>query len=684
MAVPPGIQAEIDRLRAQIRHHEHRYYVLDSPEISDYEFDRLMRRLRELEAAHPEAVAPDSPTQRVGGEPAEGFPVHVHSAPMLSLDNAYSIDEVKEFDARARRLVPGTEFAYAAELKFDGLSMALLYEGGRLERAVTRGDGVRGEVVTPNVRTIRTIPLALEDRTSGRPNPLDPRSVPLEVRGEVIMPLASFEALNRARKERGEPPFANPRNAAAGTIRTLDPQVVAGRKLDFYAWGLLVNGEPPFPTHSACLEWLARFGFRTSEPLRICAGLEEVRGVIEEVDALRHGLPVEIDGLVLKVDDTALQRTMGTTAKIPRWAIAYKYPAKQATTQVRAITVQVGRTGALTPVAEFDPVFLDGSTVQRATLHNEDEVRRLDVRVGDWVLIEKGGEVIPKVVQVIVSRREGDLPEFRMPDRCPVCGGDVYRPEGEAIARCVTADCPAKLKGSLLHFASRRAMDIEGLGEALVDQLVDKGMVRDLAGLYGLDFEAVVALERMGRKSAENLFREIEASKAHPLHRLLFGLGIRFVGERTAQLLSARFGTLDRLMSASPEELQTTEEVGEVVAGSVAAFFAEEANRALVERLRAAGLRLDEPEVEPPPPESAAAAFFRGKTFVLTGTLESLTREEAAEKIRALGGTVTNSVSKKTHYLVVGADAGSKLAKAQSLGVAVLTEADFLARLAEN
>ena len=683
MAVPPGIQAEIERLRAEIRHHEHRYYVLDSPEIADAEFDRLMRRLRELEAAHPEAVTPDSPTQRVGGEPAEGFPVHVHSAPMLSLDNAYSFEEVREFDARARRLVPGTDFAYSAELKFDGLSMALLYEGGRLERAVTRGDGVRGEIVTPNVRTIRTIPLALADRTPKRPNSLDPLSVVIEVRGEVIMPLASFEALNRARKERGEPTFANPRNAAAGTIRTLDPRVVAGRRLDFYAWGLLVNGEPPFPTHSVCLAWLSRFGFRTSEPPRICAGLEEVRRVIDEVDALRHGLPVEIDGLVLKVDDTALQKTMGATAKIPRWAVAYKYPAKQATTQVRAITVQVGRTGALTPVAEFDPVFLDGSTVQRATLHNEDEVRRLDVRVGDWVLIEKGGEVIPKVVQVIAGRREGDLPEFRMPGRCPVCGGDVYRPEGEAIARCVTADCPAKLKGSLLHFASRRAMDIEGLGEALVDQLVGKGMVKNLAGLYGLDFEAVVALERMGRKSAENLFREIGASKAHPLHRLLFGLGIRFVGERTAQLLAARFGTLDRLMAASREELQTTEEVGEVVAGSVAAFFAEEANRALVEGLRAAGLRLDEPEVEAPPPESAAAAFFRGKTFVLTGALESLTREAAAEKIRSLGGTVTNSVSKKTHYLVAGADAGSKLDKAKSLGVQILTESDFLARLTE-
>lgn len=675
------IRKDIEGLRREIRHHEHRYYVLDTPEISDFEFDQLMRRLQELEAAHPELVTLDSPTQRVGGEPAEGFDVHVHAAPMLSLDNAYSLDELREFDARVRKLIPGEAVAYAAELKFDGLSMSLLYENGRMVKAVTRGDGLRGEVVTANIRTIRTVPLMLEARGAGEREPAGPSAAGrIEVRGEVVMPLASFERVNRSRREADEAPFANPRNAAAGTVRTLDARVVAGRRLDFYAYGLLVEGAAPLPTHLDTLRWLNRHGFKTSPLVRECADLAALEAFIEDVRGRMPDLPFEIDGVVVKVNAAALQARLGATAKIPRWAVAYKYPARQATTRVLHIAVQVGRTGALTPVAEFDPVLLDGSTVSRATLHNPEEVRRLDVRVGDWVLIEKGGDVIPKVIQVITSRRVGELPEFVMPERCPVCGGTVHRPEGEAVARCESADCPAKLKGSLLHFASRRAMDIQGLGEALVDQLVDKGLVAGVADLYTMDFDTVVALERMGRKSAENLFAQIDASRAHPLHRLLFGLGIRFVGERTAQLLARRFGALDAVMAAPEEELRATEEVGPVVAESIRAFFAEPRNRALVERLRAAGLNLAEPEA-PPAPAGGEDSFFAGKTFVLTGTLAAMSRDEAADTIRARGGTVSGSVSKKTHYLVVGADAGSKLAKALALGVAVLDEAAFLEKL---
>jgi len=669
-------------LRRQIRHHEYRYYVLDAPEISDFEFDQLMRRLRELEAAHPGTVTPDSPTQRVGGEPAEGFETFAYSQPMLSLDNAYSLEEVREFDARLRRLVPGAAFSYTAELKFDGLSMSLQYEAGRLARAITRGDGSRGEVVTTNVRTIRSIPLQLERRQPGGMLFDDgPDLAAVEVRGEVIMPLESFRTLNRQRLDTGEPPFANPRNAAAGTVRTLDSRVVAGRKLDFYAWGLLAGGRAPFPTHAEAIAWLGRHGFKVSSHFQVFSDLASLEGFIARVGEERDRLPVEIDGVVIKVNESALQLQVGATSKIPRWAVAFKYPARQATTRVRDIVVQVGRTGALTPVAEFEPVFLDGSQVGRATLHNADEIRRLDVRVGDWVLIEKGGEVIPKVVAAIHSRRTEELPEFRMPERCPACGGPTERPEGEAVSRCASVTCPAKLRGSLLHFASRKAMDIQGLGEALVDLLTDRGLVRDLAGLYHLDFDQVAALERMGAKSTQNLFDQLAQSKRHPLHRLLFGLGIRYVGERTAKVLARRFGTLARLRAAAEEELRQTEEVGEVIAASVAAYFREERTHALLERLRAAGLNLAEPEAARGEAPAAADDPFRGKTFVLTGTLAALKRDEATALIEARGGRVSGSVSQKTHVLVVGANAGSKLEKARGLGVATWTEEEFLARL---
>ncbi len=685
MAIPEEIRKEMDSLRRQIRHHEYRYYVLNDPEISDSEFDRLMRRLQTLEEKYPDAVPDDSPTRRVGGEPEEGFTTRAHRAAMLSLDNAYDMEEVRDFDARVRRLLPGETFEYAVELKFDGLSMSLLYSDGQLEEAVTRGDGIRGEVVTTNVRTIRSIPLRLESRGAERSSaptlPSGNRTV--EVRGEVIMPLASFSDLNEKRKAGGESPFANPRNAAAGTVRTLDPRVVADRRLDFYAYALLQGPEPPFATHSQCVAWLAAHGFKTSPHFRICGSLEEVEAVIHDVAEIRDSLPVEIDGLVIKVNATDLQARLGATSKNPRWALAYKYPARQATTRVRDIVVQVGRTGALTPVAELEPVTVGGSTVSRATLHNEDEVRRLDVRVGDWVLVEKGGDVIPKVVKVLESRRESPLPEFRMPTSCPVCGGHLHRPEGEAITRCVSTDCPAKLKGSLLHFASRKAMDIQGLGEALVDQLTDKELVRTLADLYQLDAEVVAGLDRMGEKSTENLFAEIERSKSHPLHRVLFGLGIRYVGERTARILAEHFGDLDTLMAASGEELVDVPEVGGVIAESVAAFFDEPANLELVVDLRQAGLNL----TEPTPAKSVSGAtggFFQGKTFVLTGALTDLTRDEAAELITRRGGKVTSAVSRKTDCVIAGADAGSKLRKAQELGITVLDEAAFLARIRDE
>ncbi|MBN2432668.1 MAG: NAD-dependent DNA ligase LigA [Acidobacteria bacterium] len=682
MAVPPEIQARMDELRREIRRHEYLYYVRDDPEISDYEFDQLMRELQQLEAHHPAAVTSDSPTRRVGGQPADGFETHAHHVPMLSLDNAYSLAEVREFDARLRRLLPATDFTYAVELKFDGLSMSLMYRDGLLERAVTRGDGSRGEVVTANIRTVRSIPLRLEARSTNTAaeQPAGAAATDsLVVRGEILMPLDSFAALNRQRKETGEAPFANPRNAAAGTVRTLDPRIVASRKLTFYAYSLLTGDRMPFPTHAEGLRWLSQHGFKISPFFRVCRDIAAIEAFIHEVAERRDALPVEIDGVVIKINETALQRRAGATSKSPRWALAYKYPARQATTRVRDIVVQVGRTGALTPVAELEAVSLSGSTIQRATLHNEDEVRRLDVRVGDWVLIEKGGDVIPKVVKVLHQRRDEELPVFEMPDACPVCGGRIYRPEGEAVSRCVSADCPARLKGSIRHFAQRRAMDIEGLGEALVSQLVDQGMVRHLPDIYRLAEEELAALERMGEKSARNLLAEIESSKSRPLHRLVFGLGIRYVGERTARLLAEHFASMAAVMAADREELLAVSEIGEVIADSVTVFFQEPSNREMIHQLAAAGLNMTAAATAP-----AAATTddpFRDKTFVLTGTLRGLTREEAKALIESRGGRVTSAVSGKTDYVVAGADPGSKLDKARQLGVAVLDE-DAFRRLA--
>ncbi|HVG28096.1 MAG TPA: NAD-dependent DNA ligase LigA [Pyrinomonadaceae bacterium] len=655
--------AEIAELREELRRHEELYYVYDNPEISDADYDALMSRLQRLEAEYPLLATPDSPTQRVGGRPAERFEQHVHRRPMLSLDNSYNIEDLRAFDERCRKLADGRAFDYVAELKIDGLSISLHYAGGVLTRGVTRGDGRVGEDVTQNVRTIRSVPLRLRQT---------PAAGEIEVRGEAYLSRKEFERINAEREEAEEPRFANPRNAAAGTIRQLDPKIVSARRLDLFAYDALAGERKAFDSHRAALDWLASAGFRVSER-RLCATIDEVIGFCNDTEARRDELEYEIDGVVVKVNSTSLQEEFGATSKSPRWAIAYKYPARQATTQVREIIVQVGRTGALTPVAILEPVQLAGTVVSRATLHNEDEIKRLGVRVGDWVMIEKSGEIIPKVLKVVESRRTGAEKRYRFPPKCPVCGGLISRPEGEVVARCVAADCPAQLKARLLHYASRRAMRIEGLGDALADQLVERRLVRDVADLYKLDLETVTGLERMAEKSAANLLAQVEASKSRDLPQLVYGLGLRHVGERTAAILARAFRSLERLGAASVEELDAIPEIGLTVAESVHDWFNDEGNRELCARLAAAGVgtqlaggaRVEEDE------------RFAGKLFVLTGRLAGMTREEAAAAIEARGGRVTSSVSKKTDYVVAGEEAGSKLDKAKALDVTVLSEEGF-------
>ena len=661
-----AIEKEIEKLRNDIRYHEYRYYVLDNPEISDFEFDKLMRRLQELEAQNPELVTPDSPTQRVGGQPAEEFPKVRHSVPMLSLDNTYSVDELKDFDRRVREISGRSKVEYVAELKLDGLSMALTYEDGVLTHGVTRGDGVEGEDVTANVRTIRSVPLGIDPKRSEVIG--DPRR--FEVRGEVIMPRKAFEQTNAQREAAGEARFANPRNAAAGSMRQLDSRIVAQRKLDMFLYYLLVENREPLREHWQNLEALVKMGFKVNPNRRLCKSFEELMAYIQEWESKRDGLEYEIDGIVVKVNDIRLWEELGTTAKSPRWAIAYKYAARQATTRVMDIRAQVGRTGTLTPVADLEPVDVGGVTVSHATLHNMDEIGRLGVKIGDAVLIQRAGEVIPQVVKVVKQAPEGR--EFSMPKQCPVCGGDVHRAEGEVAYRCVNSACPARLKESLLYFAGRRAMNIDGLGEALVDQLVDKGLVRDVADLYALTHEKVANLERMGDKSAGNLREEIENSKKASLARLIFALGIRFVGERTGQLLAEHFASLDKLAKATEEELLQVEEVGPRVAESILEFFREPQNLKVIEKLRKAGLQFESAKVHKPEGNLA------GKQFVLTGTLPRYSRDEAKKMIEEAGGRVTGSVSKKTDYVVVGADPGSKLDKARALGVKTIEEGELL------
>ncbi|HXG32941.1 MAG TPA: NAD-dependent DNA ligase LigA [Bryobacteraceae bacterium] len=653
------VRQEIEKLREEIRRHEYLYYVLDQPEITDAEFDRLMRRLQELEAQHPELVTPDSPTQRVGGKPREGFVTAPHSSPMLSLDNALNEAELRDFDRRVRSLLGGESYRYVAELKLDGLSLAVRYRQGVLVQALTRGDGLQGEDVTENARTIRSLPLRIETELEE-----------LEARGEVIMHRAAFERLNEEREKAGLPRFANPRNAAAGSVRVLEPAITASRRLDFYAYFLLVNGNPYYDSHWESLDALARMGFKVNPHRRLCADLEELLAFCREWEARRDELPYETDGVVAKVDSVRQQRLLGWTAKAPRWAIAYKFPARQEETVLEDIEVQVGRTGALTPVARLRPVTIGGVTVSRATLHNEDEIERLGVQIGDTVLVERSGDVIPKVVRVV--RPGENRRPFRMPDTCPVCGGKVVRQEGEAASRCINTNCPARLKESIRHFAARGVMDIDGLGEALVDQLVDRGLVKSIADLYELKLEQLVELERMGEKSASKILANIERSREKPLARVLWGLGIPFVGERTAQILADTFGSLDRIAEADEETLQQAEEVGPKVARSIYQFFREPHNRELVERLRKVGLRFEQEVMK------KEGGPLAGLTFVLTGTLPHLTREEAKARIEAAGGKVAGSVSRKTSYVVAGAEAGSKLEKARELGIPVIDEAKLL------
>ena len=657
-----AVAAELEDLREKLHHHEHLYYVLDQPEITDAEYDRMMRRLQELEAAHPGLVTPDSPTQRVGGKAREGFIKVRHSSPMLSLDNALNENEMRAFDQRIRELLKGEPYEYVAELKLDGLSMAVHYENGKMLRAITRGDGQVGEDVTENARTIRSLPLRVKSK-------LDK----FEVRGEALLTLQAFERLNARQLKADLKPFMNPRNAAAGSLRALDPALTASRQLEYSAYFLLVDGKFHYDSHWESLEELLRMGFKVNTHRKKCADLEEVLEFFRNWESKRASLTYEIDGIVIKVDSIRQQIQLGWTAKAPRWAIAFKFPAHQEQTVVENIGVQVGRTGTLTPVAHLKAVKIAGVMVTRATLHNEDEIARLGVEIGDTVLVERSGDVIPKVVRV-VSQGEDRRP-FRMPKHCPVCGGEIVREEGEAASRCINTNCPARLKESVLHFVARGVMDIDGMGDVLVDQLVTRGVVKSVADIYELTLDQLLELDRMGEKSAEKVLRNIETSRKQPLPRLLNGLGIPFVGERTAQILADTFGSLDAIADADEEKLQEAEEVGPKVSESIRQFFHERRNRELVERLRQAGLTFEHQV------KKKTAGPLTGKVFVLTGTLPNLAREEAKARIEAAGGKVTGSVSKKTHYVVAGADAGSKLDKANSLEVPVIGEPELLAML---
>jgi DNA ligase (NAD+) len=671
-------QAEkrIDKLRDELRHHEYQYHVLDAPEISDAEYDLKMRELRMLEARHPELLTPDSPTQRVGGKPKEGFAKLDHSRPMLSLDNVNSEQELSDWEHRVRAMLGSSEPSFVCELKMDGVSLALQYEAGPagtalLQTALTRGDGVTGEDVTSNVRTIRSVPLSVSQKrlqSAGLPQSF-------EVRGEVILPDEAFLKLNREREENGQAPAANARNAAAGTIRTLEPNIVAQRRLDFYAYFALEKGESAFTTQWAALDALSQAGFRVNTHRKPLHTREELLAFVAWAEGQRHTLGYEIDGVVIKVNQTAMQRRLGYTGRAPRWAVAYKFTARSGITQIEDIAVQVGRTGKLTPVALLHPVLIGGTTVGRATLHNADEIERLGVKIGDWVQVERGGDVIPKIVAVVddAQHPRGEK-SFVFPAACPVCGSEVVRDEGEADYRCVNVDCPARLRESILHFASRKVMNIEGLGEALVAQLQEKKLLTSVAGIYFLTEEQLLDLERIGRKSAQSLLAEIANSKKLPLNRVLFALGIRFVGERTAQLLAESFGSMDALMEATVEELEAVDEVGPRVAQAIHEFFAEDENRALVEKLRKAGLTFTAEKKQ-------KSAQLKGMTFVLTGTMADLTREEAKARIEAAGGRVSGSVSKKTSYVVAGEEAGSKLDKARELRVPVIEQAQLLEML---
>jgi len=664
---PEQIVKRAEWLRREIERHNYLYYVLDQPEISDAEYDALFRELQDIESKYPELVTPDSPTQRIGAEPLAEFETYEHRTPMLSLQNAFGEEELRAFDQRVKKflnLPDSADIDYVTELKIDGLAISLTYQDGMFVAGATRGDGYRGENITNNLRTVKSIPLRIEPSSGGPPAPRF-----IEVRGEVYLHHHEFQRINEERAEKGEPTFANPRNAAAGSVRQLDPSVTARRRLDIFTYGIghIENGI--FSTHYEILESLRSWRFRVNPNIRRCRGIKEVLDYVREWHDKRESLPYDIDGVVVKVNSLAQQEALGYVARSPRWAVAYKYPAVQATTVIRRIEIQVGRTGALTPVAIMDPVEVGGVTVSRATLHNEDEIRRKDVRAGDTVVIQRAGDVIPEVVEVVKSKRTGAEVEFKMPDKCPVCGADVERPEGEAIARCVGIACPAQLKERVNHFTSRLAMNIEGVGPALAEQLVNEGLVRDPADLYYLREEDLLRLERMAEKSAFNVLEAIEDSKDTTLSRLIYALGIRHVGERTAKVLAEHFGEIERLSHSSVEELSQVPDVGPVVADSIARFFRQDETKEVLRKLKKAG-------VTPRKGASAAGGALAGKTFVFTGAL-SIPREEAEAMVRGLSGSATSSVSKNTDFVVVGENPGSKYEKALQLGVTIISEEAF-------
>jgi DNA ligase (NAD+) len=672
MAPPAGIRERASALRAEIEQHNHSYYVLDQPTVSDAEYDRLFRELQALESAHPELLTPDSPTQRVGAAPLAAFAEVRHGTPMLSLNNAFEAEEVEAFDRRVREALGDGEIEYACEPKFDGLAISLVYKNGVLASGATRGDGTTGEDVTANLRTVRSIPLRLRDKQPPQH---------LEVRGEVLMMKSDFARMNERQAERGEKTFANPRNAAAGSLRQLDPRITATRPLTFFAYATDAAALGGYTGHSQTLDALAAWGFPVTAERRVANGLDGLLAYYRDIGERRARLPFDIDGVVYKVNSLAAQNTLGFVSRAPRFALAHKFPAEEALTTVEAIDVQVGRTGALTPVARLQAVSVGGVTVTNATLHNEDEIRRKDVRVGDTVVVRRAGDVIPEVARVILERRPAGAWPFEMPARCPVCGSETRKAEDEAVARCTAGlYCPAQRKQALLHFASRRAIDIEGLGEKLVDQLVERELVKTPADIFKLDGATLAGLDRMAEKSAANLVESIQKSKQTSLARFVFALGIRNVGESTAQDLARHFGGIDAISSASVEALLQVPDIGPVVAQSIAGFFAEPHNRAVVGDLLAAGVNF----------KQVAARIVNtdgpvyGKTFVLTGALPTLTRDEATQRIRDCGGKVTGSVSKKTNYVVAGADAGSKQEKAQELGVTILDEAALLKLLQQS
>jgi DNA ligase (NAD+) len=669
MAARKTPAARAEELRRLLHHHSYAYYILDRPEITDADYDRLFNELKELEAAHPDLVTPDSPTQRVGGTVAEGFASVQHRVPMLSLDNAYTADEIREFEARLQRALPGASFTYVCEPKVDGLGVALLYEKGRLVRGATRGDGRMGEDVTQNLKTVRTIPLRLR-------GPLADLDV-LEVRGEIYMAHQAFERLNRTLEAEGEEPFANPRNAAAGSVRQKDSGITAKRPLDIFVYAVSDAAPDPFTTHWGAMQALYKAGFKVNPRSRRCPDIEAVIAMVAELERDRMNLGYDADGVVLKVDSFDQQRRLGVTTHHPRWAVAYKFPAQQATTVMRKIEVGVGRTGALTPTALLDPVEIAGATISRATLHNADEIERLDVREGDTVIVERAGDVIPHILGVVTEKRPQGSTPFAFPTACPVCGSAAFRPEGEVVSRCTNSACPARLKEGILHYGSRRAMDIEHLGEAVVEQLVDRGLVGNFAGLYGLSVEELAGLERLAEKSARNLHTAIQGSKGRGLARLLFALGIRYVGENVARILAAEFGGMDKLARAAEEELAAVHGIGPRIAKSVALFFQQPDNRHLTAQLKQAGVKMEEESSAGPKP-------LLGKVFVLTGGLERMTRDEAKAAIQRLGGRMTASVSKKTDYVIVGTDPGSKYEDAKRLGIPTLDQDGFQALLTRS